>query len=80
MRTKATRDRLRLQQALLMFVLAAFLLSLAALALAQGGYSLRWGRVDTGTSPSPSIAATGKHVHSAGCSVFHFRDGKVVEQ
>ena len=39
-----------------------------------------WEAVHTGTSPSLGIPATGKHVRSVGCSVFHFWDGKVSEQ
>jgi len=39
-----------------------------------------WEAVHTGTSPSLGIPATGKRVRSGGCSVFAFRDGKIVEQ
>jgi steroid delta-isomerase-like uncharacterized protein len=39
-----------------------------------------WEAVHTGTSPSLGIPATGKRIRSVGCSVFAFRDGKVVEQ
>jgi steroid delta-isomerase-like uncharacterized protein len=39
-----------------------------------------WEATNTGTSPSLAIPATGKHVHIVGCSVYHFRDGKIVEQ
>jgi steroid delta-isomerase-like uncharacterized protein len=39
-----------------------------------------WEAVHSGTSPSLGIPATGKRIRSVGCSVFTFRDGKVVEQ
>jgi steroid delta-isomerase-like uncharacterized protein len=39
-----------------------------------------WEGVHSGTSPSLGIPATGKYVRFAGCSVYHFRDGKIVEQ
>ena len=39
-----------------------------------------WKAVHTGTSPSLGIPATGKRIHMMGCSVYRFRDGKVVEQ
>jgi len=39
-----------------------------------------WEATHTGTSPSLAIPATGKHVRIVGCSVYHFRDGKIVEQ
>ena len=39
-----------------------------------------WEGTHTGTSPSLGIPATGKHVSFAGCSVYHFKDGKIVEQ
>jgi steroid delta-isomerase-like uncharacterized protein len=39
-----------------------------------------WQAVHTGTLPALGILATGKHVQFSGCSVYHFKDGKVVEQ
>jgi len=39
-----------------------------------------WEGVHTGTSPSLGIPATGKGVKFVGCSVYHFRNGKIVEQ
>jgi steroid delta-isomerase-like uncharacterized protein len=39
-----------------------------------------WEAVHSGPSASLSIPATGKHVRMLGCSVFRFRDGKIVEQ
>lgn len=39
-----------------------------------------WEGTHSGTSPSLGIPATGKHVRFVGCSVYHFRDGKIVEQ
>lgn len=39
-----------------------------------------WEGVHSGTSPSLGIPATGKRVRFVGCSVYHFRDGKIVEQ
>ena len=39
-----------------------------------------WEANHTGTSPSLAIPATGKHVRIVGCSVYHFRDSKIVEQ
>ena len=39
-----------------------------------------WEAAHTGTLPSLGIPATGKHVRMVGCSVYHFSDGKIVEQ
>ena len=39
-----------------------------------------WEAVHTGTSPSLGIPPTGKHVSFGGCSVYHFKNGKIVEQ
>jgi steroid delta-isomerase-like uncharacterized protein len=39
-----------------------------------------WEAVHTGTSPSLGIPATGKRVSIVGCSIFHFKDGKIIEQ
>lgn len=39
-----------------------------------------WEATHTGTSPSLPIPATGKRVSFAGISVYHFREGKIVEQ
>jgi steroid delta-isomerase-like uncharacterized protein len=39
-----------------------------------------WQAVHTGTSPTLGIPPTGKQVQFSGCSIYHFRDGKVVEQ
>ena len=39
-----------------------------------------WEGVHSGSSPSMGISATGKHVSFVGCSVYRFRDGKIVEQ
>jgi predicted ester cyclase len=39
-----------------------------------------WEAIHSGTSASLGIPATGKRVHVVGCSVYRFRDGKIVEQ
>jgi steroid delta-isomerase-like uncharacterized protein len=39
-----------------------------------------WEGTHSGPSPSLGIPATGKRVRFVGCSVYHFRDGKIVEQ
>jgi len=39
-----------------------------------------WEGVHTGVSPSLGIPPTGKHVKSTGCSVYHWKDGLIVEQ
>jgi steroid delta-isomerase-like uncharacterized protein len=39
-----------------------------------------WEATHTGTSPSLGIAATGKRISIVGCSVYYFRDGKIVKQ
>jgi steroid delta-isomerase-like uncharacterized protein len=39
-----------------------------------------WEGAHSGTSPSLGVPATGKQVRFVGCSVYHFRDGKIVEQ
>jgi steroid delta-isomerase-like uncharacterized protein len=43
---------------------------------------LRWTWEGTHSGPSPSlgIPATGKRVRFVGCSVYHFRNGKIVKQ
>ena len=39
-----------------------------------------WEATHSGPSASLGIPATGKRVRLVGCSVYHFRDGKIVEQ
>jgi steroid delta-isomerase-like uncharacterized protein len=39
-----------------------------------------WEATHSGVSPSLGIPPTGKRVSMVGCSVFHFKDGKIVEQ
>jgi steroid delta-isomerase-like uncharacterized protein len=39
-----------------------------------------WEGTHTGTLPSLGIPATGRRVRFSGCSVYHFRDGKIVQQ
>jgi steroid delta-isomerase-like uncharacterized protein len=39
-----------------------------------------WEAVHSGTSPSLGIPATGKHISMTGCSIYHFKGGKIVEQ
>ena len=39
-----------------------------------------WEAVHTGTSPSLGIPSTNKRVNMVGCSAYHFKDGKVIEQ
>lgn len=39
-----------------------------------------WKAMHTGTSPSLGVPATGKEIELAGCSIYHFKEGKVVEQ
>jgi steroid delta-isomerase-like uncharacterized protein len=39
-----------------------------------------WEGTHTGTLPSLGIPATGQRVRFSGCSVYHFRDGKIVQQ
>ncbi len=39
-----------------------------------------WQAAHTGASPNLGIPATGKTVQLAGCSIYHFRGGKIVEQ
>ena len=39
-----------------------------------------WRAVHTGTLLSMGIPATGKEVEFSGCSIYHFRDGKIAEQ
>jgi steroid delta-isomerase-like uncharacterized protein len=39
-----------------------------------------WEATHSGVSPSLGIPPTGKRVSIVGCSVFHFKDGKIVEQ
>lgn len=51
--------------------------------IVEGGTAaLRWSweATHSGTSASLGIPATGKRVSSLGCSVYHFRDGKIAEQ
>jgi predicted ester cyclase len=38
-----------------------------------------WEGIHTGISPTLGIPPTGMHVKSMGCSVYHWRDGKIVE-
>lgn len=39
-----------------------------------------WEGNRSGTLPALGIPPTGKHVKFEGCSVYHFKDGKIVEQ
>ena len=39
-----------------------------------------WEATHSGVSPSLGIPPTGKRVGIVGCSIFHFRNGKIVEQ
>lgn len=39
-----------------------------------------WDAVHSGTLQSMGIPATGRQVKMMGCSVYHFKDGKIVEQ
>ena len=39
-----------------------------------------WEATHSGVSPSLGIPPTGKRVGIVGCSVFHFKNGKIVEQ
>ncbi|MCJ7701465.1 MAG: ester cyclase [Anaerolineales bacterium] len=39
-----------------------------------------WQAVHTGTLPTLGVPATGKHIQFSGCSIYHFRDGKITEQ
>ena len=39
-----------------------------------------WEATHSGVSPSLGIPPTGNRVSIVGCSVFHFRNGKIVEQ
>jgi steroid delta-isomerase-like uncharacterized protein len=39
-----------------------------------------WEGTHSGTSLSLGLPATGKRVRFVGCSVYHFREGKIVEQ
>jgi steroid delta-isomerase-like uncharacterized protein len=39
-----------------------------------------WQAVHTGVLPTLGIPATGKQVQFSGCSIYHFRDNKIVEQ
>ena len=39
-----------------------------------------WEGTHTAASPTLGIPATGKRVRFSGCSVYRFRDGKIVEQ
>jgi steroid delta-isomerase-like uncharacterized protein len=39
-----------------------------------------WEGAHSGTSPSLDIPPTGKAVKFEGCSVYHFKDGKIVQQ
>jgi steroid delta-isomerase-like uncharacterized protein len=38
-----------------------------------------WEGIHTGVSPTLGIPPTGKQVKSKGCSVYHWKDGKIVE-
>ena len=39
-----------------------------------------WQGLHTGTLPALGIPATGKQVQFSGCSIYHFKDGKIAEQ
>jgi steroid delta-isomerase-like uncharacterized protein len=39
-----------------------------------------WQAVHSGTSPALGIPPTGKQIQFAGCSIYHFKDDKIVEQ
>jgi steroid delta-isomerase-like uncharacterized protein len=39
-----------------------------------------WQAVHTGTSPALGIPPTGKQVQFSGCSIYHFEEGKIIEQ
>lgn len=39
-----------------------------------------WQAVHTGTTPNLDIPPTGKQVQFSGCSIYHFKDDKIVEQ
>lgn len=39
-----------------------------------------WQGKHTGMLPTLGIPASGKQVQFSGCSIYHFRDGKIVEQ
>jgi len=39
-----------------------------------------WEGTHTGALPSLGIPATGKRVRFSGCSIYHFRDDKIVQQ
>ena len=39
-----------------------------------------WQGDHTGTLPALGIPATGKNVQFSGCSIYHFKDGMIVEQ
>lgn len=39
-----------------------------------------WQAVHTGTTPTLDIPPTGKQVQFSGCSIYHFKDDKIVEQ
>jgi steroid delta-isomerase-like uncharacterized protein len=39
-----------------------------------------WKGVHTGTLPTLGIPATGIQVQFSGCSIYHFKDGKITEQ
>ena len=47
---------------------------------AGGKKSERWPCIYNGISPSLDIPPTGKHVGVVGCSVCHFKNGKIVEE
>ena len=38
-----------------------------------------WEGIHTGVSPNLGIPPTGKHVKCMGCSVYHWKDDKIVE-
>lgn len=40
----------------------------------------QWQGVHSGTLPSLGIPATGKKVQFSGCSIYHFKNGKIFEQ
>jgi steroid delta-isomerase-like uncharacterized protein len=39
-----------------------------------------WQAVHAGTLPNLGIPATGKQIEFSGCTIYHFRGGKIMEQ
>ncbi len=39
-----------------------------------------WQAIHTGNLPNLGVPATGKCIKFSGCSIYHFRDGKITEQ